>query len=170
MASWDIGMDETIAWIKDNMKEGDTALDVGACDGKWADWINGYLTLDAIEIFEPYVEKYNLLKKYREVFVSDIVNFEYEHYDLVIFGDVLEHLTVENAQKVINYAKKHATHIIVVVPYYYKQEPYDDNEYERHIQDDLNEEIFDERYPGFEILEHPAWNYTYYHCLGNKED
>ena len=48
------------------------------------------------------------------------------------------------------------------MPFKYPQEPYNDNIYEAHIQDDLTEEIFAERYQGFETLVW-FWNYCYYH-------
>ena len=163
MASYDIGMEETIAWIKDNVSQGGTALDVGACDGKWSDWLRGYLKMDAIEIFVPYIINNKLDTKYENVFTGDISDFMYDHYDLIIFGDVIEHLTVERAQAVIEYAKKHCDNIVVAIPLLYSQEPYDGNEHERHIQDDLTEAIFDERYPGFHEIVHPAWNYVYYY-------
>ena len=164
MASFDSGMKETFAWILNNaVKDGGTALDVGACDGKWQEWLGEYFTMDAVEIFEPYIEKHNLEDKYRKVFACDVADLKYDYYDLVIFGDVIEHMSVEKAQNVIAYAKEHATHIIVAVPFLYSQGPYDGNEYERHIQDDLTPELFNERYPGFELIIHPVWNYAYYH-------
>lgn len=165
MASYDIGMQETCEWIRENLNKGDTALDVGACDGKWAHWLDDYLVMDAVEIFEPYIRYNHLKDKYRAVFNSDVADFKYDHYDLVIFGDVLEHMPVEKAQAVVEYAKEHAKYIVIAVPFLYPQEPYDGNEYERHIQDDIDEKIFDQRYPGFEMIIQPAWNYAYYHSI-----
>lgn len=170
MASFDSGMIEVCDWIRRRFPIESKILDVGACDGKWSDWLRDYPHMDAVEIFAPYVEEHKLEEKYENVFVSDVEDLKYEYYDLVIFGDVIEHMSVEKAQKVLEYAKSHCEDMIVAVPYLYPQGPYNNNEYERHIQDDLDEKTFDERYPGFEILSHPEWNYAYYHYVGNEQD
>ena len=77
-----------VEWVCENFSKGSTCLDVGACDGKWADLLGNYLTMDAIEIFSPNVGKHKLAKKYRNVFVADIRGFQYFEgdYDLIIFG------------------------------------------------------------------------------------
>ena len=118
--------------------------------------------MDACEIFEPNVKIFGLKGKYRSVEVCDIADLKYEWYDLVIFGDVLEHMTVEKAQEVLAYARAHSKDQLIAVPWKLKQGAVDGNEYERHIQDDLTEEIFAERYEGYE----PIWVnhlYGYYH-------
>ena len=161
MGSFNEGKEEAIRWIKDNFNEGDTCLDVGACNGKWADLLGGYLTIDGIEIYRPYIERYNIIDKYRSLFNRDIREFEYEHYDLIIFGDVLEHMSTKDAQKVIKYADSRCKNMIVAGPYEYPQGAKRGNPYEVHIQDDLTPEIFDKRYPGFVCIYHTD-NYAYY--------
>ena len=42
MSSHRAGKPEAIAWIKQNFSEGDSAPDVGCCDGKWSDRLEGY--------------------------------------------------------------------------------------------------------------------------------
>ena len=95
MASLNTGKREVIEWVCQNFSKGSTCLDVGACDGKWSYLLGDYLIMDGIEIFEPNIVKHNLQKKYRHVFCADIRDFQYFRYDLIIFGDILEHLTVE---------------------------------------------------------------------------
>jgi len=158
MGSYNEGKDEVCAWIQRNFTERDTVLDVGACDGKWRDLLPA-VTMDAVEIFEPYARK---LKGYRNIFVTDICKLEYDWYDLIIFGDVIEHMNVQDAQEVLEYAKERCWDMIVAVPFQYKQGEVDGNPWQAHIQDDLTPEIFAERYPGFEPLwENP--DYAYYH-------
>lgn len=162
MASYEYGKTLIVHWVKDHFKEGATCLDVGACDGKWHGLLGDYLEMDACEAFQPNIQGWELAKKYNKVFWGDICNLEYDYYDLVIFGDVIEHLTVGKAQKVLTYAKEHADDLIIAVPYEYPQDELYGNPYEKHIQDDLTPEIFDSRYPGFEII----WansEYAYYH-------
>mgnify|MGYP007013977768 CR=1 FL=1 len=89
---------------------------------------------------------------YRNVFNTDISDFKYSYYDLIIFGDVIEHLDVNEAKKVLEYAYDRCKEMIVAVPYEYKQGIVEDNIYEVHKQDDLTDEIFKERYPYMKLL------------------
>lgn len=162
MASYDKGKKEAVEFIKKTFGQGSTCLDVGACDGKWYDLVGDYLTMDAIEIFEPYVVKNNLRRKYNSVLIGDIIKAEYQYYDLIIFGDVLEHMSVEDSQKVLEYAKPRCKDLIIAVPFELKQGAINGNRNEIHIQDDLTPEVFNERYGEYEEI----WSddkYAYYH-------
>ena len=116
--------------------------------------------MDAVEAYWPNAMR---LEGYREIFSVDIRNLEYDHYDLIIFGDVIEHLSVKDAQCVLDYAGPRCRDMIVAVPFEYVQGEIYGNPYEVHIQDDLTPENFDERYPGFEVLLRAAEDYCYYH-------
>lgn len=163
MSSYDYGKIEVVNYVYQNFAPGSTCLDVGACDGKWHSLLGHYLTMDAVEIFEPNIECNRLRYKYRHVYNCDILDYHYSWYDLIIFGDVLEHMTVENAQAVLRWAKSRCFDMIIGVPFMYQQGEIYGNPYERHIQDDLTPERFDERYPGFDVLISPVENYCYYH-------
>lgn len=127
-------------------------LDVGAGCGTYSLLLGDYFkNIDAVEVHKPNIDKYELEKKYRKVYNKDIREMEY-NYDLVIFGDILEHLEVEDAQKVLRYAIEHSKCVIVAVPYLYKQGIVEDNVYEIHKQDDLTKEIMEERYPELRLL------------------
>ena len=152
MASLDKGKPETIAWIKDHFPKRATALDVGPCDGKWSNLLEGYLTIDAVEIYSPNIIRHRLAEKYRHVFNADVRGFQFEHYDLIIFGDVLEHMSVEDAQKVLAYAWDRCTDLIVAVPFQWVNRSHYGNPYEVHIQDDLTPENVLERYPKLKPL------------------
>lgn len=147
MASLNIGKPEAVAWIKANFKKGSTCLDVGACDGKWSDILGGYMTIDAVEVFEPNVKKHDLKSKYRMIYVDDIRALKYGEYDLIIFGDVLEHMSVSEAQAVLEYAWDRCKDLIVAVPYQWVNRSHYGNPFEFHIQDDLTPENVLERYP-----------------------
>ena len=56
--------------------------------------------IDGVEIWEPYITKYNLVNKYNNIIVRDVREHDDFNYDLVIFGDVLEHMSEEDAIKV----------------------------------------------------------------------
>lgn len=148
MSSLNTGKPEMIEWIKGHFQKGETCLDVGACDGKWSDLLGGYLTIDAIEIFAPNIHKHKLTDKYRTVYCGDIRGFKYgQEYDLIIFGDVLEHMTVEDAQAVLKYALPRCRDLIVAVPYQWVNRANYGNKYEIHLQDDLTPELVKQRYP-----------------------
>ena len=160
MPSSDFGKEYICTWIRQRFPVTATILDVGACDGKWKMLLGEYKNMDAVEIFEPSAEAIKPL--YRRVYCADIDGLEYGPYDLIIFGDVIEHMSVEKAKRVLEYAKPRCNDLIVGVPYQYPQGPMYGNEYERHIQDDLTEDLFCERYKGLRIMI-GTWNYGYFH-------
>jgi SAM-dependent methyltransferase len=111
-----------------------TVLDVGAGEGT-------YLSLahrrgqhwTAVESWEPYVAKYELEKRYDRVIRGDVRSIEWPDVDLVIFGDVLEHMTHADALAVWNEARKHSRYILLSIPIVpYPQGPVGGNPYEEH--------------------------------------
>ena len=163
MGSYDFGKDEICEWIREHFPDPETEiLDVGACDGKWRELLPEY-TMDAVEIWPPYAEALRG-KGYREIYNEDAGTFAFEWYDLIIFGDVIEHMNVEDAQYTLAYAKDRCADLIVAVPWQFPQKEVDGNPWQEHIQDDLTPEIFAERYPGLELLvDVPEWRYAYFH-------
>lgn len=164
MASYDYGKDQIIDWIRRNFSQGETCLDVGPCDGKWSRLLDGYLKMDACEIYYPNILNNDLDRMYRKVYNLDICDLEYRHYDLIIFGDVIEHMSVERAQQALDYAMPRCRDLIVGVPYLYAQGALYGNQWERHIQDDLTPELFAARYPKLKLLYDTGRQYAYYHA------
>lgn len=160
MGSYNYGKPEVCEWIRNNFGPESTILDVGACDGLWRDLLPEYPNMDAVEVFEGHIP--GLIPKYRNTFLTNITDFEYEHYDLIIFGDVIEHLEVSEAQDVLKYAKEHCIDMVIAVPFLYPQGELYGNKYERHIQDDLTPEVFEERYGAYELI-YKTVVYAYYH-------
>lgn len=160
MGSYNAGKKEICDWIRSQFQKDAEILDVGACDGKWRSLLPEYPNMDAVEIYPPNVMAIRGI--YRNVFEGDVAELAYDHYDLTIFGDVIEHMTVEKAQRVLEYATQHSGTVLVGVPFLYKQGELYGNKWERHIQDDLTAEIFAERYPGFRTLLRAAGDYRYY--------
>lgn len=160
MPSYDVGKDVVVEWIRKNFNTDSRILDVGACDGKWKKLLPEY-RMDAVEIWEPYCKN---LTEYENVYNYNIVGMIYEYYDLIIFGDVIEHMTVEEAQQVIKYAYPRCKDMIVAVPFLYPQEAVDGNPWQAHKQPELTADLFAERYPSLEILHYAEKNnYCYYH-------
>ena len=119
-----------------------TIVDVGAGSGTYARSCkssNQHLT--AIEVYEPYVPKFDLIKLYDTVIIGDVRQLEIPKSDLIILGDVLEHMSREEARIVLDCARTRADHVIVSIPLgYYPQDEFEGNSYERHIVDNWNHE------------------------------
>jgi hypothetical protein len=135
-------------------------IDVGAGQGKYRILLPEYEEVNAVEVFEQYVEQNRLRDIYRHVYVCDVVDFiNYSHFAdrvqdaVVIMGDVLEHLTREDAQVVVKQFCEYAAELIVVVPYEYPQDEEDGNVHQRHLQDDLTVEIMAKHYPELTLLD-----------------
>lgn len=135
-------------------------IDVGAGQGKYRVLLPEYEAVDAIEVFEPYVEQNNLRALYRNVYVSNVVDWvdasgTWQQVDdaVVIMGDVLEHLTYDDAYRVICYLCTWAREIIAVVPYEYPQDEEDGNVHQRHLQDDLTVDVMAKAYPQLTLVD-----------------
>lgn len=121
-------------------------LDVGAGWGKYRDLLPEYPDMDAIEVWQPYVEQEQLGARYRMVRTIDVADATAEYlqsYGLVVFGDVLEHLRRLDAQRVI----RNCRNAVVVVPFRYHQGEEGGNPYEKHWQDDLTPRLMRDLYP-----------------------
>ena len=160
MSSYVYGKQEVSGWIRRHFRRNAEILDVGACDGIWRELLPEYPNMDAVEAWAPNADR---LRGYRHVYRADVRSLPYGEYDLIIFGDVIEHMTAKQAQKVLEYARPRCRDMIVAVPFLYVQGEIYGNPYEKHIQDDLTPELFDARYPGFEVLLRAAEDYCYYH-------
>jgi hypothetical protein len=131
----------------------ESILDVGVGAGAYADLLRSqYSAIDACEIWEPYVSRFDLTSKYRTVFVCNIVDLVFEWYDLIVMGDVLEHLQVNDAQKLISSLLSRCRELIVVVPFNCEQESSEGNPFEEHQQPDLCMTVMSQRYPQLELL------------------
>lgn len=182
MASYDYGKQEVIDYIVQMAKKKDeydtfSILDVGTCDGKWADMIRAAfeaelldenempeLVIDGVEAFKPNALR--CINKYDNFYVGNVGDYHWQYlrYDVVIFGDVIEHMEVAAAEWCLDYAVHNAAEVIVGVPYLYKQGAIYGNPYEVHIQDDLTHELFMERYGrlGWQTLIQPTGDYEYF--------
>ncbi|NBO09554.1 MAG: class I SAM-dependent methyltransferase [Actinobacteria bacterium] len=130
-------------------------LDVGPGAGKFGVLLRDKSrTIDAIEIYLPYVGLFRLNMVYNQVYVGDVMQFPFKKkmYDLVILGDVLEHLSVSDAQSLLLTLRKNHISVLITVPFLYPHPAVYGNQWEEHKQADLTEEVFQERYPGFRLI------------------
>jgi len=120
-------------------------LDVGCGSGTYHNryannWLKGYKWV-GVEVWEPYVDKFKLAEKYDTLIIKDISNFWKDHnggiFDICFFGDVLEHMSKEDAVWNVEQALKYADNVIISIPCgYYPQDEFEGNPYERHVKDD----------------------------------
>lgn len=151
--SYDFYKQEIREYLKNKFKGNAKVLDVGAgCGTYWNLLHNDFKLIDAVEVFKPNIEKYKLKQKYHRVYNMNIKEFKYENYDIIIFGDIIEHLDVKEAQEVLKYALNRCKEVIVAVPYELEQDEVDGNIHEIHKQPDLTPEIMKERYPYLKLL------------------
>lgn len=119
-------------------------LDIGAGSGTYADALKDARydgTIDAIEIWQPYIDKFNLHKKYRNVYNQDIRLWDELDYDVVIFGDILEHMTKQQALKVWEKVSAQADYALIAIPIiHYHQGELEGNPFEKHVKDDWSHE------------------------------
>lgn len=152
--SWSDFDQEIRGLIERGFPERDTPIiDVGAGAGKYRDLLHDYTDMTAVEVWEPYIGEYRLRERYRAVFCLDARSLthtdEWCGYKLAIFGDVIEHMGWEYARIMLDAAQAAGCAQLVVVPFRYIQGEAQGNPHERHVQDDLTNELFLERYPGF---------------------
>lgn len=128
-----------------------TVLDVGAGWGKYCELMPEYRHMDACEIWRPNIEDQQLDQRYRHVFEADITDLDIEPYDVIIMGDVLEHLPVDAAVATVARLSASCEEIYVAVPYLHPQGEVDGNPFETHHQDDLTDDVVIERYPTLKL-------------------
>ena len=121
-----------------------TILDVGVGAGKygqmWGDAVNPEVDMQGVEICLPYFKRFNSIYKkyYTEVHnedIQDCFNRPEIKFDLVIFGDVLEHLPKSSGLDVLHFFVYRCKYMWVQYPEHYIQNPADVEGYfhEAHI-------------------------------------
>lgn len=143
-------------WLTQHAAKISSVVDFGAGAGWYGKTIREIApsaNLIAVEIWEPYIKKYELEKIYNEVIVADALSVRFDFFDLAIFGDVLEHMTKEKARALIEQTREKATYIIVSIPHgSMPQGPVFGNEFESHVSTWEWEELC-ELFKDFEIKE-----------------
>jgi hypothetical protein len=116
-----------------------TALDVGPGRGTYSRILSDLIpVMDAVEVWRPYIGRYQLYDKYRTVTLGDVRDHGKFDYDLVIFGDVLEHMPREDALAVWTRAGGSARFTLMSVPIIcYPQGALKGNPHEVHVQEHL---------------------------------
>lgn len=151
--SYDFFKSDVKKHLLENISLDTKFLDVGPGYGTYSHLLSPeFKNIYAVEIWEKYVDQFNLKSKYKDVFIGDINEFDFSDYDYLIIGDVLEHIAVEKAKILVNKINSLGKKCLIAVPYMYPQGEHEGNIYETHLQPDLTHEVFIERYPVMRCL------------------
>lgn len=136
-------------------------LDVGCGSGFYGDYIfNNYnIKIDGIEIWKEYIDRFQLMNKYKNLYEIDIINFQYPlKYNLIIFGDILEHLDVSSCIKVLHEAYNNCDDFWIQIPFKYEQGITENNPHEEHKQNNIDECFMKLHYGNYVNLRHYNFN------------
>ncbi len=81
-------------------------------DGKWE------RVIDGVEIFPGYIKDYHKYF-YSNIYIEDALSFlknTEKHYDLINFGDVIEHLTKNEGEELISLAMEKGKYVLINIP------------------------------------------------------
>ena len=140
-----------------------TILDVGTGVGDYLELIRSYLNPDivvhGVEVWQPYVDEYSLKERYDKLFVEDVREMTEFKYDLVIFGDVLEHMPEEDSVKLWNTVAKQAKYGLISIPLgHHPQGAYGGNPYEVHHEEHWDVDKVLNTFTG--IIQHKTFEIT----------
>lgn len=130
-------------------------LDVGPGEGKYSKLTKQVTDcrIDAVEVDGSYVTTYNLKQKYNNIFVSDFKDFCSKNsrirYDIVVFGDVLEHMFRSDAMDVLDFILYRAKYVVVMWPNNYWQDDWEGHESEAHKSNFTIKDFVDK---GFDVI------------------
>lgn len=126
-------------------------VDIGPGEGTYADLLRPLFPgarFIAVEKWAPYVRRFGLEHKYDQVIVADGAWLDWQRVvdgaELVIFGDVLEHMAEEEARWCWSQARANAQCVLLSIPVrYHPQEEWEGNPYERHVAQWSHEKVLD---------------------------
>jgi len=140
------GKPETAQWFKENEEAITRVLDIGAGSGTYVRLIKDEFNICkdskwiAIEAWQPYIEKFNLRDIYTEVINQDARKLDWNilgHFSVAIAGDVLEHMTKEEAIVLVSQILQNCKTLIISIPIIYMpQDELEGNPFEVHVKPD----------------------------------
>lgn len=125
-----------------------------------------------VEIYEPYIDQFNLEEKYDEVININMLEIDPTllDFDIAFLGDVLEHCTKNEAIQFLGMIERHIPLLIISLPLGYRpQGEFEGNPYEVHKKDNW---LHDEALLAFDscILSYVEENTgVYFLCYGQQE-
>jgi 2-polyprenyl-3-methyl-5-hydroxy-6-metoxy-1,4-benzoquinol methylase len=139
------GKDQILEWFLKNEQNINTVVDIGAGSGTYiglikesnqccnnANWIG-------IEAWQPYIQKFNLEDRYNKILNQDVRTIDWTQLgpDVVIAGDVLEHMSKQDAIVLVDQILKVSKTLIISIPIrHMPQDAINGNPFEIHVKDD----------------------------------
>ena len=146
---------ETVNHLKEKFDSNATILDVGPGAGFYSNELREFFPkMYGIEIYEPWIGIYNLSSKYEDVWVGNILEYNFEWYDIILLGDVVEHIEETAAIELIKRIYNKCGELVIAIPFEAPQGEWGGNIYETHLQSNLTHESFMEKYHGFKPLKY----------------
>jgi hypothetical protein len=134
-------------------------LDVGAGLGFYSQFRRPGQHWTAVDIWGPFAQAYELDKKYDRVIIGDMRFMDWRHFvplDLVICGDVLEHMTKDDAIGLLQLALSNTRVVLVSIPIELSHQGAAlGNPFEKHVKPDWSHEECVASFPNV--------------CIGTKE-
>lgn len=143
------GKIETLQWFQENDKNIKRILDIGVGSGTYAKLIKGNQTCSdaewiGVEAWAPYIEKFNLKELYSTIINQDVRLLDWNNlgkFDVAIAGDVLEHMTKDEAISLVDNILNNAKVLIISIPIVHMpQDAYEGNPFEIHVKDNWSHE------------------------------
>jgi hypothetical protein len=125
-------------------------LDIGIGFGRWGILFREFLevwdsgiydcnwkrTIDGVEIYPGYIQEYHKYF-YDTIYINNALNFLKSldrEYDLINFGDVIEHMDKETGEEVIGLALQKGKYVLITIPIgdHWLQDGTEANPYEAH--------------------------------------
>jgi 2-polyprenyl-3-methyl-5-hydroxy-6-metoxy-1,4-benzoquinol methylase len=155
--SADVGKPVILKYILENIKKNQKVLDVGFGSGVYGKLLRTfyYRYVDGIDVFDKHLEEFGLDLIYDNIYIENILEFEFEFYDLIIMGDVLEHIELEAAKKLLTkfIEEKKCDHLIVSIPFESEQGDVHENVHEIHLQDNVTAKYMEKHYPYLDLID-----------------
>jgi 2-polyprenyl-3-methyl-5-hydroxy-6-metoxy-1,4-benzoquinol methylase len=135
------GKSETFEWVKSHQESITTILDIGAGSGTYYNLLSTIkpFVWNGVEAWNSYIDEYKLEEKYNKIYNVDIRQFDWPgcEFDLTIAGDILEHITKEDAIILVERILNHSKTLIISIPIVHMpQDEINGNPYEVHVKDD----------------------------------
>jgi len=145
-----------IKYIVENVKKNSKILDVGFGAGAYGKLLRAfyYENIDGLDVYGENINEMGLHLIYDNIYIENIMDFNFKYYDLIIMGDILEHIELDSAKKLLLtfIEKSKCGQMIISVPYEYEQDELYGNYHEKHLQPHINKEYMEKHYPYLNLL------------------
>jgi SAM-dependent methyltransferase len=157
--SVDLGKPQTLEWFENNQTSIKRILDIGVGSGTYINLIklSNNICFDAewvaIEAWKPYIDEFKLESKYNRVVNTDARKLNWDDlgkFDVAIAGDVLEHMSKDEAITLVDQILENCKTLIISIPIrYLPQDEINGNPFEVHVKDDWSHEEVLETWPQY---------------------